>query len=292
MFKALGRLFKSFIYLITFQLNKISEVWGSSPGAIAASYDDIKSQHTKSIHQVKRAVASIMGVQEKKKARLKQLEEDIEKQKKLMAGAQAMGKKRVAQLQSQGVAPEAIMQDAEYVKCGSAFKDFMSTAEAKTEEAEQLADEIDENDKQLADYEAQLHEMVRELKQIDQEKSSTIADVTIAKQQAEANDLIAGISRSSSTEERQRLQDMRQRLKAEAKISAKLAGADADRAEKEFLEYAETEVATDEFAKLMGLAAEAETPKLEDQRAGQVSYEIGGAATPEKEEVRSRLPEG
>ena len=292
MFKALGRLFKSCIYLITFQLNKLSEVWGSSPGAIAASYDDIKSKHQASIHQVKRAVASIMGVQEKKKTRLKQLEEDIQKHQKLLAGAQAMGRKRITVLQSQGKSPDEIKVDAEYVKCGTAFKDFSSTLAAKQEEIENVADEIQENERQLADYEAQLHQMVRELKNIDQEKHETIADVTIAKQQQEANDLIAGISRSSSAEERARLQDMRQRLKAEAKISSKLAGADADRAEQEFLEYAETASATSEFDALMGLAApESETPKLEDQRTGQISYEVGSADEREKEPVRTRIPE-
>ena len=289
MFKALGRLFKSFIYLITFQLNKLSEVWGSSPGAIAASYDDIKSQHTKSIHQVKRAVASIMGVQEKKKQRLQQLEEDIQKHEKLLAGAQAMGRKRIAKLQAEGATPEQIKVDAEYVKCGSAFKDFSSTLNAKREEAEHVADEIEENERQLSEYEGQLQSMVRELKTIEQEKHETIADVTIARQQQEANDLIAGISRSSSAEERQRLQDMRQRCKAEAKISSKLAGADADRAEQEFLEYAETESATSEFDQLMGLATE--TPRLEDQRTGQISYEVGTADEREKEPAHIKIPE-
>lgn len=151
------------------------------------------------------------------------------------------------------------------------------------------SDEIEENERQLSEYEGQLQSMVRELKSIEQEKHETIADVTIARQQQEANDLIAGISRSSSAEERQRLQDMRQRFKAEAKISSKLAGADADRAEQEFLEYAETESATSEFDQLMGLASE--TPKLEDQRTGQITYEVGKTDEREKEPARTKIPE-
>lgn len=277
MFKALGRVFKSFIYIITFQLNKLSEVWGSSAGAIAASYDDIRSKHQASIHQVKRAVASIMTVQEKKKNRLKQLELEINKYNKLLSGAQAMGQKVIAKLQLSGTSLEEIKTHPEYVKCGSAYKDFSSTLKAKKEEAEVVAEEVQINEKQLGEYEAQLHGMVRELKTIEQEKHETIADVTIARQQAEANDLIAGISQSNSAEERQRLQDMRQRLKAEVKISSRIAGVDADHAEKEFLEYAEQSEASSEFDSIMGLSPPPEVPKITDQRVGQMVYEVKDA---------------
>jgi chromosome segregation ATPase len=253
MFKALGRLFKAIIYTFTFQFNKLAELWGSSPGAIAASYDSIKSKHQASIQQVKTAVASIMALQEKKKKRLEVLAGDVERHRQLIAGAQAKAKKVVALLQAAGATQEVIKTNADYVKCSAAFKDFSSTLVAKEQEAQTLTEEIEEAEAQLADYKAQLDSMVRDLKKIDQEKHETIADVEISRQQQEANDLIAGISRNNSAEERLRLQEMRNRLKAEAKISRELAGVNADRAEQEFLDYAITSEASSEFDRLMGL---------------------------------------
>lgn len=296
MFKALWRMLRAIGYAITFQFDKVAEAWGSSSGAIAAQYDDIKSHHQKGIRSAKTAIASIMAVQEKKKKRLNELEEDIDKYQRLIAGAQAKGKKVTQALLAAGKSKEAIQADADYVKCKKAVKDFTSTLQAKVDEADSLAVDIEEADQQLAQQKASLQGMVRELKTIDQEKHATIADVEIARQQKEAQEIMAGISTSGTAEQRQRLQDMRNRLKQDAKITAELAGVDEDNAEKEFLDYAlETEV-DDEFDKLMGLASETtiETvqPKaIEDQsqRTGPVDFTVQQER--EKEPARARIPE-
>jgi hypothetical protein len=50
------------------------------------------------------------------------------------------------------------------------------------------------------------------------------------------------------------LRDLRQRQKAEARISREMAGTDTKVQEAEFMDYARKSVATDEFDKLIGLA--------------------------------------
>jgi hypothetical protein len=67
-------------------------------------------------------------------------------------------------------------------------------------------------------------------------------------------DLLAGIAKDSSSEELQKMRQLRQELKAEARISKELAGTDSKAQEAEFLEYARNSVASSEFDSLVGLA--------------------------------------
>ncbi|MBN1900076.1 hypothetical protein JW926_01970, partial [Candidatus Sumerlaeota bacterium] len=72
--------------------------------------------------------------------------------------------------------------------------------------------------------------------------------------------------------------ERRNRASAEAKISSKLAGTDTKVQEEEFLRYAQTSKAKNEFEKLVGLSS-TETAPLPD-----------GKAKPEKEK-KTLLPE-
>ena len=253
MFAAFGRLIRAIMYSFSGHFEYWAEIWGTSPAAIKAQYAAIEKSHTARIQEVKRAVAGIMKIKDEKEDRLKVLDTDVVKLNRLIQGAMAMAQKRVQVLQGQGMSLDDIKLDIDYVKCSTAFKDFSSTVTAKTEEATRLHDEIEGHDKQLTGYEASLMSMVRELGSIRQEGHETAADIQIARQEKEANDLIAGISQDRTGEDRQKLQDMRRRLRSEAKVSQKLAGIDSKNQEQEFLDYALTSAASTEFDKLVGL---------------------------------------
>jgi chromosome segregation ATPase len=260
MFRAIGRFFRAILYSLTGNFDYWAEVWEGTPAAISAKYDAIEREHTVRIQEVKKAVASIMGIQSGKQQRLKSLSVELEKFGRLLSGAMALAQKRVQILQSEGKTPEQIQGDTEYLKCKSAFSDFSSTLEAKKEESSRLHQEVDQHERQLADYEASLQSMVRELQTIRQEKHETVADVQIAKQEKEANDLLAGISQSRTSEERLQMQQMRQRIKSEAGISRKLAGIESQKTEQEFLNYAIANDSGNEFDRIMGLAPKIALP--------------------------------
>jgi hypothetical protein len=62
------------------------------------------------------------------------------------------------------------------------------------------------------------------------------------------------------------MRDLRQQVRAEAKISKELAGTETRAQEAEFLEYARTSEAQDEFAALVGLAEEKDSaPPSKDE---------------------------
>ena len=77
--------------------------------------------------------------------------------------------------------------------------------------------------------------------------------------------MLSGISTDGSSEELQRLRQMRQELKAEARISKELAGTDTKAQEAEFLEYARKSTASSEFDSLIGLGEKPQGEKSKDQ---------------------------
>ena len=79
----------------------------------------------RSINQYKDAVAGMIGQEEKKKAKLKSLTDEIQQLERLKAGAAAMAKKLVAKHNSD---VEAVKADPEYARCQEAFQDFSEIA--------------------------------------------------------------------------------------------------------------------------------------------------------------------
>ena len=284
MFKAIGRLIRAVLYTFAGNFNYWSQVWESSPEAIRAQFDAVESEHKTRIQEVKRAVGGIMAVQLKKQDRLHELDADISKQEKIMAGALAMGQKRAQLLKSQGKSDAEVQLDSDYLRCSGGFKDAASTMEAKKTEAERLHQELSEAEKQLSGYEVTMQTMVRDLGKIREQKDATVADVEIAKQEKEANDIISGISNSRSGETLQRLQDMRRRITSEAKVSQKLAGVEAKQSEDAFLKYALDTQANTEFDRLAGvgqvqaLPGNVKTPDMLEQVI---------ASTSQRESVKS-----
>jgi len=60
------------------------------------------------------------------------------------------------------------------------------------------------------------------------------------------------------------MRNLRQEVKAEARISSELAGTDTRLQEAEFLEYARSTSGSDEFEALVGLAEETDTATKDD----------------------------
>jgi phage shock protein A len=81
-----------------------------------------------------------------------------------------------------------------------------------------------------------------------------VADVITAKEEQDINDMLSGISMDGSAKELQEMRDMRQQMKAGARISREMAGTDTKRQEAEFMEYARSNTGNAEFEKLIGLA--------------------------------------
>lgn len=275
MFSAIGRWLKALGYLITGQIDAARRELDTNPHVVRAKFDEIVRDKTERIQQYKQAVAQIIAQQESKMAKVKSLTADIEKLENLKAGALAKAKERVSQLT--GKSKAEIQADEEYQKCLTAFNDFSSTLTEKQNHIEELEGDIRAYGEKIKEHKVQLQGLLRDLEKVKSEAADTVADMITSQQEKELADTLAGIAEDGTSEELQRMRQLRQEVKAEARVSKELAGTDTKAQEAEFLEYARSTGANDEFEALVGLAEEKDGAQKE--------------AAPEAQEKDSSLPE-
>ena len=268
MFRAIGRWIKAVGYLLTGQVDSARRVLDTNPHVIRAKYDEIVREKISRIQQYKQAVAGLIAQEEAKTAKVKQLSEEVANLERLKAGALAKAKQTVAKLQSTGKSKEAIHADENYKKCLAAYNDFSSTLAEKQERIEELENNVADYKKTIGEHKVQLQQLLREVEKVRSEAADTVAEVISAKQEKEIADTIAGIAEDGTAEELQSLRQMRQEVKAEARIAKEMAGADTKAQENEFLEYARTSESASEFDSLIGLADTSESESKPKESEG------------------------
>jgi len=279
MFRAIGRYFRALGYLVTGRIDRARQELSKNPHVVQANYDRILRDKKDRIQQYKDAVARMIAQQEKKAARVRTLTGEVNKLEQLKQGAAAKAKTVVADLQARGVAVDQIKANEDYVKCMSAYNDFSSTTEEKNQHITELEGDLAELAKTIGGHKIQLQTLAREIDKLKEEANEAVADMITSKEEEELADMISGISQDRTSEELTELRDLRQQQKAEAKISREIAGTDTRVQEAEFLDYARKTVATDEFDKLIGLAATTD------------KNEAAESASPIVEKKNSQLPE-
>jgi hypothetical protein len=267
MFRAIGRYFRAFGYLITGRIDKARRALSSNPAVVQATFDKIIQEKKARISQYKDAVGAMIAQEEKKKSSLVQLTADIDRLRKLRDGAAAMARKVVERY---GGDAEKVRSDPEYIKCQAAYKDFNSTLQEKETHCQEIEGDIRQFEKGIAGHKTQLQSLLREIERLKSEKHETVAQLLTAKEEQEIADMLAGISQDRTAEELQELREIRDQAKATARVSREVAGVDAQRSEAEFLEYASRSASDTEFDSLIGLtrqpAERVEAPSGEKTR--------------------------
>ena len=266
---AIWRYVKSFLYLITGQIDKSRRVLDSNPNVMKAKFDDIIKGKVDQIHTYKQAVATLIAQQEKKMAKVKSLTEEVQKLENLKAGALAMAKQTVAKLQGEGKTKEEVHANADYKKCLTAYNDFAATLTEKQDHIKDLENDIGEYDGSIANHKINLQQLQRDIEKLKSEAADAVADVITAKEERDLSDMLNGISKDGMAKELQDMRDLRHEMRAEARVSREMAGTDSKQQEAQFLEYARSNTASDEFASLLGMAegtegAETSTSKPEE----------------------------
>ena len=262
MFGALGRLLRSIGYLFTGKMDKAGEGLRSNPDVIKANYDRIVREKRSRINTYKDAIAGMIAQEESKKQRLTALVDEIQKLEQLKAGAAAKARK-VAQ--SHGGNVEAVKTDPEYLKCSAAFKDFSSTLAEKQDRAAEIEADLEGLVTNVAGHKTQIQSLMRELDKLKEEKHDAVADVMSAQEEKQLADMMTGLAEDRTGEELRELRELRNKAKANARISREVAGLDTKKAEDDFLAYAQADAAEDEFDALIGLSAEADgTPQVSE----------------------------
>ncbi|MEC7883295.1 MAG: hypothetical protein VYB35_10355, partial [Verrucomicrobiota bacterium] len=202
---AVWRYVKSFLYLITGQIDKSRRVLDRNPSVMQAKFDDIIKGKVEQIHTYKQAVAKLIAQQEKKMAKLKTLTEETKKLENLKAGALAMAKQTVTKLQNEGQTKEQIHASEQYRKCLTAYNDFAATLTEKQDHIKELEVDISEYDESLANHKVNLQQLTRDIDKLKSEAADAVADVITAKEETDLADMLNGISKDGMAKE---LQDM------------------------------------------------------------------------------------
>ena len=274
MFGAIGRWFKAVWYKLTGAMDQARRGLDTDPHVMRAKFDEIIKGKVNQIHTYKQAVATLIAQQEKKMAKVKSLTNEVQKLENLKAGALAMAKQAVAKLQGEGKTNEVVHADPNYKKCLTAYNDFAATLTEKQDHIKDLEGDIGEYDGSIANHKINLQQLQRDIEKLKSEAADAVADVITSKEETELADMINGISKDGMAKELQNLRDLRHEMRAEAWISREMAGTDTKVQEAEFLEYARSNTATDEFDALLGMAEGtegAETAASEPERLEKTS---------------------
>ena len=251
---AIWRYVKSFLYLITGQIDKSRRALDSNPNVMKAKFNDIIKSKVDQIHTYKQAVATLIAQQEKKMAKVKALTQDVRKLENLKAGALAMAKQTVAKLQGEGKTKEEVHADPEYKKCLTAYNDFAATLIEKQDHIKDLEGDIGEYDGSIANHKINLQQLQRDIEKLKSEAADAVADVITSKEERDLADMLNGISKDGMGKELQNMRDLRHEMRAEARVSREMAGTETKVQEAEFLEYARSNTGTDVFDSLLGMA--------------------------------------
>ena len=269
MFGAIGRWIKAVGYLLTGQIDSARRVLDTNPHVVRAKYDAIIQEKVSRIHTYKQAVAGLIAQQENKMAKVKTLSEEVGNLERLKAGALAKAKQTVERLKAAGKSEEQVKTDEDYKRCLAAYNDFSATLAEKQAHITENETDIETYRKNIADHKVQLQSLLRDVEKIRSESHDAVADVITAKQEKDIADMLSGIAQDGTAEELQRMRQMRQELKAEARISKEMAGTDTKAQEAEFLEYARTSASNTEFDSLVGLGEAKTETKSAAKEKGQ-----------------------
>lgn len=264
MFRAIGKYFRATWYLLTFRVDKASETLRMNPGVISANYDSVINEKRNRLNQYKDAVAAMIAQEESKKSSLRNLTTEIDNLEKLRTGAAAKAKKLVEKYNGDA---EAVKSDPEYLKCQAAFKDFSSTLAEKRKRAEELDEDLKQLVANVGGHKTQIQSLMRDLEKLKEEKHDAVAEVLSAKEEKQIADMMTGLTNDRTSEELRELREMRSKARAGARISRELAGMDATKMEADFMEYARSSEADDEFDALIGISQKEESQPVPQKDA-------------------------
>lgn len=254
------RWIRAWIYKLTGFFGDKADEMQADRHVMAATYDNSIESKIKRFDTVKSAVAELMGIEEQKITTLNELNKRVAKYEQVKAGARNMLQKLINRLRQENpsITEAEIKRHPEYLKHSSAFADADRSQKEVEERIAEVESDLEARRGQIATYKTELQGMQRSIKKLKEEKHEAIADVQIAKHAEAVDNVLNGLSRDTTDQDLEAARAARARAKNRAKISASLAGNDAEAQESEYLQYAADTEAT---SKLDGLLDFGETDK-------------------------------
>lgn len=268
LFQALGRFF-SFKWLIqAFKVNKAAdELFTSSAEGVGMAYDIHQEQLVTEYREFMGALTQVETAIEDKRQRLERIVKNREEAQLALEGA-------LTAYEEAGAANNtAAMEEAE--RDGTRFQEDVDRL--LKQEGELTAD-IKDQEQNLKTLESRLLGMQEQIASLSGEKADAIADFISNKQLAEANERLAGIKSRVDSGPLDAVRTANRELAAKARVSARVAGIDADERRKQYVKAGQSATSENNFRKLAAA------------RKAQRDAETGdGAATTDKGTERPEI---
>jgi phage shock protein A len=231
--------------LVGSSVDSATEGMLTTPAGIKATYAQARDEWTKQYKDVRDAVSQLMVVIEQKADEIDRLEAEHEALNVRMAGAIERFK---------------ATDESKYKEAYA--KDHVRQKEIQ-ERTEQLRQEREEVEKQVAGYKARLKEMQERIGDLDQQEARALADIVSSKQIVQLNDRLSNLSTTFKDKNLQAIDRQRNKLKAQAKLSSELSGNDDAILDRELKDAGTTVKADDAFEQAL-----AASKSRDEQKAG------------------------
>ena len=212
---------------------------GSAEG-IRDAYDLEREKLIREYKELEGAVSEYGLVQDNRRTRLEQLNEE---EKDLI-------KKREGALKKSEEA-EVAGNQPEIVKHKDAFVRFHARILKIEEDQKTFSTEIDVGDQKMNGYLQKLTQWQAKIAQLPEEKAEEIAKYTTAKAEIALNDRISGLTSLTEGSALSLVREENQRLTAQAKVSSQVAGTDVKQQDAEYANAGLSKDSDDAFSKMM-----------------------------------------
>jgi hypothetical protein len=254
--RACGRYVRAFFLGLTGSIDQFRKRMLRNPNVMRASFDQIIEDKEKLVLEYKDNLGDQVRRHEEKVDKLKALTKDVQDLDKHRQGSAYMAKERVAKLRGEGKTDAEVEVDEEYKYCFEHFNRCAASLEEKHARIQELEDDINGYAERITQGERKLKTLHLELSQLRDEADDAVTDVISDNQEQRRADVVSGVSQETNDKMLKDLREARRKSAADAKVAMKLADLDTQQQQAEFLEYAKSGVARQEFKTIVGLKTE------------------------------------
>lgn len=255
------RYLRALWYYCTGRVDAARRVLSKNPYVVRSTYDNAIEKAKKNIGELSNAYGQLTAQGAQKSARLKELNEEYNKVQAIKTGAVNKAKEIKNTLVAQGNTEESVKTNPEYIQCLKTYQDYDARSLEVSNQVKQLEVELQEHQKRSEEFKNSLMIQKRNIEKLKSEKEETVADIIMADEEKKLNQMLAGVSTDSSDKDLEEMRELRQTIKAEAKVSRELAGTEVKSVENDYLKYANNEKISIDFNNLVGLGSQ-EVTKL------------------------------
>ena len=214
-FRSIGRVFRVGAGRIE---NASDASLAQSPDAIKATFRMTKDKWIKEYKELEAGVAQIVLIREQRATELEKILEKMEKLEERMEGALAMAMKE---------------PDKQEVH-GEAYARFQKEHAEADARADELRKEVETLSARSEEYKSQLTRFERDIRDLDEQQAQAIADIVSSQSVIRLNDKLKGFSQDRFSKDIQAIDQVRERLKAQAKLSTEMAGVSSEKQDSDY----------------------------------------------------------